>query len=68
MPATEQQPDSSNLEPEAREAILAAIKRGAESYEPRTQGGSFVRDLAEAYAFVVGAQEPGARPHVVVRH
>ncbi|MEU7174649.1 MULTISPECIES: hypothetical protein [Micromonospora] len=52
---------------EARDALLDAIKRGADHFNPQIQPGSTIRDLAEAYAFVTGKHEPGTAPKITVR-
>ncbi|KIR64954.1 hypothetical protein [Micromonospora haikouensis] len=61
--------NQSTSSPDAvRDALLKAIKRGAERYDPGVQSAGMVRDLAEAYAFVLGTRDSGPSAKGTAKH
>ncbi|WP_213451576.1 hypothetical protein [Rhizomonospora bruguierae] len=66
MTTTDPQAEAQNVT-DTRDAVLKAIKKAADRYDPSTLSAGSVRDLAEAFALVTGTKEPGTRPIVNVR-
>lgn len=67
MTTTDPQTTNTALDAEAHDAILKAIKKGADRYDPSVHTSEWMRNIAEAYAFATGTAEPGVRPKVVGR-